>query len=223
MLSERLSVCSELVRGKNACDIGTDHGYLAAELLLSGKCERVIASDINENPLKSARETLEKHGLSDKSALFISDGVKDIDLEEVTDIIIAGMGGELIAEIISQKDLSGINLVLQPMTKIPFLRRFLAENGFETLIEKTAREKDRIYVIINAKYSGVKREISELDSLVGKLSPKDEKSAKLLVRTADKLKREADALFSSGNTGEAQKRSELSSKINAILKKEYDV
>ena len=55
MLGNRLRACAEYVVGGKACDVGTDHGYLAAELLLSGKCSFAIAADINEKPLDSAQ------------------------------------------------------------------------------------------------------------------------------------------------------------------------
>ena len=67
MLDNRLKKCAELVSGKGiAADVGTDHALLAAELIQSGKCEKVIASDIKEGPLESAARTVEKYGLSDK-------------------------------------------------------------------------------------------------------------------------------------------------------------
>ena len=58
MLDNRLKICSDFVSGKGvACDVGTDHAYLAADLILSGKCKKVIASDINQGPLEAAEKT----------------------------------------------------------------------------------------------------------------------------------------------------------------------
>ena len=101
MLDNRLTACAELVGGEGiVCDVGTDHAYLAAELINSGKCSKVIASDINEGPLDSARKTVEKYGITDKVELVLSDGLKNVSLDGVSDIVIAGMGGETIAAII---------------------------------------------------------------------------------------------------------------------------
>ncbi len=62
MLDERLKACADFVSGKGiACDVGTDHAYLACELIKSKKCIHVKASDINEKPLKSAKNTVEKY------------------------------------------------------------------------------------------------------------------------------------------------------------------
>ena len=67
MLDNRLKMISELVSGEGiAVDVGTDHAYLAADLINSGKCEKVIASDVKEGPLDSARNTVEKYGVQDK-------------------------------------------------------------------------------------------------------------------------------------------------------------
>ena len=213
MLGNRLAACAEFVKGSKACDIGTDHGYLAAELLLSGKCSHVIAADINEKPLESARNTLHRNGLDERSETVLSDGVKNVDLTGVTDIIIAGMGGELISSILSQKPLDGINLVLQPMTKAPYLRKFLAENGFELIGEKSVSEGSRLYTVMNAVYTGKKRDISELETLVGKLSPSVSDDRRMLMSIAEKLEKEADALQNSGNPEQAEYRRSLSQQI----------
>lgn len=216
MLGNRLKACADFVNGKKACDVGTDHGYLAAELLISEKCDYVIAADINEKPLESARSTLLGAGLSECSMTELSDGVKNICLDGVTDIIIAGMGGELIGEILSQKPLDGINLVLQPMTKAPYLRRFLAENGFLLKNEAAAEENGRLYTIMNAEFDGIKREITEAEAMIGKLSKKDETAARLISATEKKLLREAEALEKSGNSDAAEKKREIAYQIKEL-------
>ena len=66
MLDKRLSACMSLVSGDVACDVGTDHGYLPAELLTSGKCRFCYACDINEMPLKSAEKTLSSINMDGK-------------------------------------------------------------------------------------------------------------------------------------------------------------
>ena len=66
MLDNRLKKIAELVSGEGiAVDVGTDHAYLAAELITSGKCSKVVASDVKEGPLSSARSTVEKYGIQD--------------------------------------------------------------------------------------------------------------------------------------------------------------
>ena len=76
MLDKRLSACMSLVSGDVACDVGTDHGYLPAELLTSGKCRFCYACDINENPLRSA----EKPGIFRLKSRAIADIINRSDL-----------------------------------------------------------------------------------------------------------------------------------------------
>lgn len=155
MLDKRLTLCAGFVRGNRVCDVGTDHAYLAAELLASGKCDTAVAADINEKPLASARVTLEKAGVLDRAELILSDGLKNIPESGITDIVIAGMGGELIFKILSEcKWLKGKNLILQPMSRSEFLIKKLCENGFEILSRRAVTDGKFCYTVINAVMNG---------------------------------------------------------------------
>ena len=144
MLDKRLNACAELVSGERVCDIGTDHAYLVAELLKSGRCKTAVAADINEGPLAAAKATLEKYNAADRTDIILSDGLKNIPPDGITDVVIAGMGAELITEIISGCEWlkNGISLILQPMTHTPYLRKWLYQNGFE-ILKETAVADDR--------------------------------------------------------------------------------
>ncbi|MGN0692370.1 MAG: class I SAM-dependent methyltransferase [Oscillospiraceae bacterium] len=170
MLDKRLSLCAELVSGEYICDIGTDHGYLPAELLFSGKCTRATAADINEKPLEAAKVTFEKYNVSDKASLVLSDGLKAVDISGVTDIVIAGMGGELISRILEEgadKLSPGINLILQPMTKAPVLRKYLCSHGYEIVCERAACAGRFRYNVISARKNGKETSCSEAEAEVG--------------------------------------------------------
>lgn len=172
MLTKRLAVCAELVSGEGiACDVGTDHAYLAAELLRSGKCKKVIASDVAKGPLNAARRTLMQTGFIDRAELILSDGLLNVPDSDVTDVVIAGMGGETIVHILdvcSWIKNKNVNLVLQPMTKISFLRKWLCENGFDIICEKIVSEGRFFYTVIKAKCDGEKHELSEFEMEIGK-------------------------------------------------------
>ncbi len=157
-LSTRLLCVARLV-GKCECflDIGTDHAYLPAYLIENSVAVRAIASDINPNPLKNARSTLESEGLSDRVELRLSDGFENIKPYEATQIAVAGMGGIMIAEMLEKTAWlknEKYHLVLQPMTHFEDVRRALNENGFEILREQTAMEGKRVYLVISAQYTG---------------------------------------------------------------------
>ncbi|MBQ9938574.1 MAG: SAM-dependent methyltransferase, partial [Oscillospiraceae bacterium] len=104
-LDERLETAASFVRnGSVVADIGTDHGYLICSLAERGTIPRGYACDINEQPLAKAAETVEETGLGDKISLVLCDGLRGLDPNCADDIIIAGMGGELICSILSAAD-----------------------------------------------------------------------------------------------------------------------
>ena len=119
---ERLSLAMQFVReGSVVADIGTDHGYIPVALLTGGVCPFAYASDVNAMPLDKARANAEKYGVSDRVSLHLSDGLRFIDEDKtlpehpVDDIVICGMGGELIAEIVSRSAYakkSGVRLII---------------------------------------------------------------------------------------------------------------
>ena len=171
MLDARLSCAAALVRGGRLADVGTDHGYLPVSLLLDGKIKYAVASDINRGPLESARQTVARHGLSDRVDLVLTDGLCGIEPYAPDDIAILGMGGELIASIIEAaewvKD-SKYRLILQPMTKRAELREYLLTHGFFIEDELTAKAEGRIYQTICAYYTGENTQYSLAELLLGR-------------------------------------------------------
>lgn len=169
LLSPRLKTAADFCRSNViVCDVGTDHAYLACYLAQNG-AKRVIASDVRDGPLAAARRTVEAQHASNVT-LVKSDGLREIDFAD--DVIVAGMGGELIAEIISGCRFLSENtrFILQPMTKAEILRKKLYSMGFEIIEEKTAREFGRIYTVMLVKYTGECRETDELFGCCGKIT-----------------------------------------------------
>lgn len=192
MNDRRLLACAELCIGKKAVDVGTDHGHLAAYLITEGICESCIACDINEKPLKAAEVTVKKLGLENKIRLVLSDGLDKICPDGVTDIVIAGMGGELIASIIDKAEWireSRINLVLQPMTKWDHLRKWLYDNGFEIIREIPCKDGRFVYSVMQAVYIG-KAPDYKCDTAylyAGMVTSDTEDGKKYLLRQAERL------------------------------------
>ncbi len=157
-LDQRLLACAQYVReGSRIADIGTDHAYLPTYLVQSGKTALAYACDVNEKPLLSAKETIQKYGVQQNVSLRLCNGLEAIEKAEVDDIVIAGMGGELIIEILSACSYiksENLRLILQPMSKAHLLRRFLCENGFEILDETACDSNDKIYTVLCCEYSG---------------------------------------------------------------------
>lgn len=166
VLRARLSAVLDSVRrGSVAADVGTDHAHLPIALCLSEICPRVIASDVRDGPIASARENIEKYGLGDRITVVKTDGLHGIEAYNPDDILISGMGGELIVRILSEAPFlrqSGKRLVLQPQTHPEEVRRYLAENGYCIVSEKLALDDgDRLYQIIVAEYDGIERTVGD--------------------------------------------------------------
>lgn len=172
-LSKRLSTAASYVRsGAFVADIGTDHAYLPIHLVLSGKAVGALASDINKGPIITAKEHIEKYGLSDKIRTQIANGLENIEEYEPTDIIICGMGGELIAEILDASKYvknSKIRLILQPMTSVYELREYLSV-GFSAIAENVVCEDGKIYQIICAEYDGKVHSFTKAELELGKFN-----------------------------------------------------
>ena len=223
MLDNRLKKIAELVSGKGiAADVGTDHAYLAAELINSGKCSKVIASDVKEGPLEAARNTVEKYGIKDKVELVLSDGLENISLTGVSDVVIAGMGGETIADIIGAADTAApenlnIRWILQPMTKPEILRRKLYEYSLEITAEYVVEEGDKMYVIMTAEYCPFARRLTEAESVCGFFDDDDETARKFRVREAERLEKVAESLESAGRAADAQHYRALAQKVSKSI------
>ncbi len=170
-LNARLLSAAELIRQNVIlADIGTDHGYLPVFLLERGLISHAFCCDINEGPLNSARRNAEEGGLLDRMSFVLTDGAAVLSGRGVSDYAICGMGGELIADIISRaehlKD-PAVRLILQPMTRQEKLREYLARAGFKVLCESYSFDAGKHYVCLLAAYDGEPREITPFEATVG--------------------------------------------------------
>ncbi len=165
-LDKRLKLAADEVRkGKKVADIGTDHAYLPAYLIENNICPSAIAADIGKGPLENAMKVVStSKNLSDRIQLRLSDGLKEIKPDEAEDIVIAGMGGILIAEILTAapwvKD-ENKRLILQPMSHAEDVRRYLCENGFEIIKEKACSDSKHNYIIIVAEFTNKENDKDE--------------------------------------------------------------
>jgi tRNA (adenine22-N1)-methyltransferase len=141
------------VKCVTAADIGTDHGYVAEMLLNDDTCQKVIATDLNEGPLNRATEYLTEKGLSYRCDFRLGSGLEVLGEQEAEVLIIAGMGGDLISSILETSKKTAHNareLVLQPMSAVEVLRKYLFQNGFIIEDENIVKEYHHYYFIIKA-------------------------------------------------------------------------
>ncbi len=164
-LDARLSCAASFVRADAVlADVGTDHAYLPIALLSNGAISYAYAADVARGPLATAQAHLEecckaRPWLDERIRLVLTDGLAGLDAvtPSVTDISICGMGGELIARILSDAPFvrdPAIRLILQPMTMQPVLRRWLGENGFAVERERLCMANGKLYSVLCCHYTG---------------------------------------------------------------------
>ena len=170
-IGERLQTIAAMVPpGSTVADIGTDHGYIPAYLVISGQCRYVIASDIAEGPCRAAAETRKKYRLQDKMDIRTAPGLQGLRAGEAETVVIAGMGGATIVDILEESPevaASVKTFVLQPMNAANLLRRWLMQHGCRIAEEALCKENDHIYIIIKAKHTDEKQELSYLEEEFG--------------------------------------------------------
>lgn len=219
-LGERLLAVSEYVRcGAVLCDVGTDHAKLPIYLASTGKIKKAYATDINEGPIKCARANVAELDLGDIIECIRTDGLYNTDSLEITDISICGMGGELIARILSDCPYiknSDVNLILQPMSHTEDLRRYLYDAGFDIKDECLVRETGKLYLIINASYTGEKYEYEDIDLILGKIL-KSKKRDDLFFEMAERALYHLENRLKSNDAETVEVARELYKKVKEAL------
>ncbi|MCM1115225.1 MAG: class I SAM-dependent methyltransferase [Clostridium sp.] len=154
-LSIRLKAVADLVKpGAAIADIGTDHGYVPVYLVKTGIVTSAVAADINEGPLSSCEALVKQEGLCNTIKTRLSNGLDKIESDAYDTVIIAGMGGELISEILSKQDLRGKHIILNPMTHPEIARKFLYDNGFDIMNDLIVKDGRHYYNVFDAEYVG---------------------------------------------------------------------
>ena len=151
-LSPRLQLLADWVRpGARVADIGTDHAFLPVWLVQQERVSSAIASDLRKGPLARGAETAREWGVSDRVETRLCSGLDGIRPEEADTIIIAGMGGETITNILAAAKWTADGahtLLLQPMSKMELLRGFLADNGYQILREQLVMDRGTVYPVM---------------------------------------------------------------------------
>ena len=203
-LSERLLKAAQLVPTCDTfLDVGTDHAYLPVYLIKKGICKKAIASDLRKGPLESARRTAESFGVLQYTDLRLGSGFETVTPGEANAAVVAGMGGILISELIN----SSLNtvrqiktLILQPMTAVYELRKFLYENNFIIKDEILVKEDSKLYHIISTE-SGTPPRQTESELFMGKklFDSENPHLAEYMMRQLVKIKKQIDGLEKSKN------------------------
>lgn len=157
-LPPRLKVIADSVSSSGiVADVGTDHGYLPVYLIREKGLQKVIATDVNKDPLAKAQRIIFRHKLTDQIELRLGDGLKVLEPGEADTIILAGMGGILISDLLDSSPevaKSAKMLIAQPIQAVSGLRQYLWQSGYRICSEKLVQEKHRFYETVFACYEG---------------------------------------------------------------------
>lgn len=169
-LSPRLSAVASFVpKGARMADIGSDHAYLPAHLLLQSKINFAVVGEVAKGPLENARHELAKQRLTDVTVLRLGDGLAAVTAaDQIDTVTIAGMGGLLIRDILAAAKARGQvfeTLILQPNTDEAVVRQWLIANAYQLTHERIVQEDKHFYEIIVAKPG--KQTLSSLDLTFG--------------------------------------------------------
>lgn len=173
-LSKRLSLIMEnMDKVVAVADIGTDHGYIPLAALRGNLCVKAIASDVNKEPLDKARLNAVLEGMGDELEFRLGSGLSTIKNQEVQAVVIAGMGGNLIKDIL-EADIDKVNayeyLILQPAQNPEVLREYLYTNDYEIIKEDLCEDEEVFYELFKVKRKDGEK--TELDSIYYEVSPK---------------------------------------------------
>lgn len=225
-LSPRLRMVADLVpAGHRLADVGTDHAYLPAALVLEGRIPSAIAADLRPGPLDRARETVRRAGLQGRVTFRLCDGLSGIRPDEVDAVAIAGMGGETIAAILEAAPWTrerDVPLALQPMSSMWDLRLWLRQNGYRIVEERLAREGDTLYTALSVR-AGEMGELSPAEQYAGRNSPDPLRGA-WLDRWLDKTEHALAGLARARGLEAGPRRAELEQVRQGLLdmKKEWE-
>lgn len=222
-LQPRLQLLADMVpAGSRLADVGTDHGYLPVYLLQQGRISRAIASDIVDGPLQHARQTAAEYEV-DGIDFRLCPGLDAIAPHEADTVVIAGMGGETIQAILTAAPWTADGshlLLLQPMTKVEYLRKWLVDKGYAFTEERLVWDKDHLYPVFAVR-GGTQPPLTAAQQYGGVLLDGDPLYGAYLDERIGKLQKAVEGLQKSSVVESTVKVKELT-ELCRILKEKRD-
>ncbi len=176
-LNQRLKRVSNYIKGDYLADIGSDHAYLPIFAIENKLTKKAIAGEVIKGPFDASKRNVSEHQLSQHIDVRLGDGLTVIqDGDAITSITVCGMGGPLIAKIISDganKLFNKPRLVLQSNIQSSAIRIKLTELNYCIIAEEIMEEKGHIYEIIVAEYCEKKSSMSQIELKFGPELVKD--------------------------------------------------
>lgn len=223
-LSLRMQRVADMVEPcERVADIGCDHGYVSIYLVEQGIADHVLAMDVRKGPLSRAEANIRQKQLQTRIECRLSDGLERLQPGEADTILLAGMGGPLMIDILtkgSNKRLGTETLIVQPQSDIPEVRRYLHRIGYEITAEDMLQEDGKYYTVMKAKPSNsdtaTDKLWSEAEEQYGKLLL--EKQSPVLKQYLEREERQLTQLQEQLNHQATEKVNQRLAELQELLK-----
>lgn len=165
-------VADLVMPGNVLADIGCDHGYLSVWLVREKRVSRAIAMDLREGPLAKAKESITFFHQNERIETRLSDGMDKLRPGEADCIVIAGMGGILMRDILQRgRECCALakQLVLQPQSDPETVRSEIHNQGFYIADERACYEDGKYYVAFSCEKGKENVPYSETELKYGRI------------------------------------------------------
>lgn len=173
VLEQVRKACKEPGSGR-VIDVGSDHGYIAVRCLEEGLAGSVICTEIHKAPAQRSADALEEAGFGDCSEVYVTDGLKGVPLQAGDTVVIAGMGGLNIIDILTKalKDngyrvMENVTFILQPQKSNEIVRNYLARTGFVFEDECVCYDREIFYNCMRVVFKGISTTITDEEACYG--------------------------------------------------------
>ncbi len=218
-IDERLTAVATLIKGGTVADVGCDHGKLGYYLVSTDRADKVIATDISAPSLQKAQELAFDNGVSHLMETRLGDGLSPVKSKEADTVVIAGLGGDVMAEILASARLSGKefdHFVLSPNTHPEKVRRELACSNHTIVTDNLTECAGKYYTIISTQLNKDYKETLDDDQIVhGKYYRDDPVFAK---RTREEIATMRNILESHNSTTLEEKIARLEGILEKVKK-----
>lgn len=164
VLNTRMKTVADMViPGGVVADIGCDHAFVSIYLVENQIARKVIASDVKTGPFSIALNNVKERALENHIDIRLGNGLETLQPKEADTIIVAGMGGILMNQILNQQKqiaLSVKQLVLQPQSDIELVRKNLRDMKAKVVREDMVVDMGKYYTIIDARFLDLERKSS---------------------------------------------------------------
>lgn len=219
-LTPRLECIAEEIKrcgAKRIADIGTDHALLPIYMREMGIIDSAVACDIAAGPLENAKKNVIMSGVSGIE-LVLTDGLESLTKSSYDAVVIAGVGGEVIMDIIRKAgEKAHCPLFLQPMTMQEKLRAYLWENGFEIIRETFTSERKKAYCLLSVLFDGKKRTYEHYECYMGKAPLTDKKAKPYLEKLLYQAQKRYEGAVHEGENDQASREKLLIEKLRTSL------